>query len=78
MQKSGRGLNKQDMIAKICGWLVVTIAILAVIGHVYGIGILKTILPSRIEIRFYTAINFVIAGMALLLLAYCEQNRACK
>ena len=49
-----------------CALVVITIALLVIIGWLFGIEPLKRVMPHLHSMKFNTALYFLLAGMALL------------
>ena len=54
-------------IAWTCGVIVVVIGVMAMLGWVFHIGVLKSVLPGLVSMKMNAAVAFVIAGTSLLL-----------
>jgi hypothetical protein len=54
-------------LPKIIGLIVVIAGMLVIVGWVFDISVLKSILPQFVTMKFTTAISFVLCGVALYL-----------
>ncbi len=62
-------------IARVGGGLLLLLGVLVLLGWVWNIGILTSVLPDRITMKPNTAIGFLFLGLALFLLAGTRRTR---
>jgi hypothetical protein len=63
------------MSAKISSFIVMITGIMVMIGWIFDIGILKSISPSWISMKFDTALVFVLSGITLYYIAGAREGK---
>jgi hypothetical protein len=61
--------DKKRRVAKVLALTVILSAVLVIIGWIFDIGILKSLSPSWISMKFDTAVAFLLSGISLYFMA---------
>jgi len=61
--------NEMRGVARILAMVVILAAFLAIIGWIFDIGVLKSLSPSWVSMKFDTAVAFFVSGVSLYFMA---------
>lgn len=61
--------EKKRKIAKVLSLVVTAGGILVIIGWIFDIGVLKSIIPAWVSMKFDTALSFILSGITLYFIA---------
>ncbi len=64
----------KNKIISIIPWVVIITGLVVIIGWVFNIEAMKSVVPGTISMKFTTAVSFVISGILLLLLGRNKKN----
>jgi hypothetical protein len=64
----------EKQLAKNLGLLVIVTSIIVMLGWIFDIGLLKSILPGWVSMKFSTAFSFLMSGFTLVAISYSHKN----
>jgi len=81
MKKNKEGLFRNfdySFVSKIIGGIVILTSLVVMFGWFLDIGVLKSILPGWVSMKFITALCFLFSGVLILLISFSKENEVIK
>src|ERR1700755_2184698 len=65
--------SRRPLFFSIAGALIVLIALEVMLGWIFGVDVMRRVAPNVAAMKFNTAFCFLLAGLAFILLFYCDR-----